>query len=1036
MRIFSLIISLYLAHVAGAGNFETVFYHKNSGFGQSHVYALLQDQYNYLWIGTQEGLYTFDGQSFKKFTQKDGMAENLVISGFKDSREKLYFGHFSGYLTVYENHTFDSLKLSDELLQPIAFLELQEVVYVLTRNSGIFGIGKDSVMHYTSDELGGKIAVSFATMDKEILISHNEGLLKFNPASGQFRKPEFNDQELGNYFITEQRYQAGCWLWSEKAGLLHLKNDLSLETVITAENIPMNPEFIYEDDYGHLWLGCKTSGLLKLARDPVSHNYNIKNILDESLLKSNQVSCFIQDHEGNYWAGNLGNGLIYLRELKVMNYQNPKLGKPNAIIPYHDEQFIIGTENGLYLSSFMPAANAWVSQPTRWIKDGISVTALFQDKDRILIGTAEEGIFELDLDKNVRPIPFNHRLKKGAVRRITEKDGLIYASISGDGFYQIGTQVNHYSTSTGFIHNEIYDLQVDHKNQLWIAMHANGLSVKNHTKFQHLTINNKTDARDINAVLQDQNKNLWIATAGYGLYKYDDDFNLLKHFNKDAINSDYGFFILQKGQHVYVGTQNGIEKININNDSIEHLHASQTSGQVIPVLNGAAISKQGNIMILNPEGFTVIQQHNPKLVQKNRKLLLTDFKIFNQKTALSKKLPAGNSLDVNEYIKLSPSENHINLEFLNVSFANPDQMVYSFQLNDELNQWTEPVNLNQVTYSNLGAGEYSLQIKSQLIASSNPQYLTISFKIPPPFYQQLWFILLACCSFIGLTYTFYHVKNRNIRLQNKKLEQLVEERTVELKDINNKLLTTQEDVQEKNEQLVHLNNNLEDQVKERTFALKQALSEYDTFLYNASHALKGPVARLKGLTSLIKIEHPEISSNNIQLFDYEQERLLKILNKLTAVHTIFNCTPEREEISLLSIIDAYFSRVKTSFAPEYGKNFNDRTFGHNEIIRIVLENLLENAIMFSKHDSSQHRIQIFSGKRESYNLIEIHDNGIGIEPEVIPNIYKMYYRGSEGSTGNGLGLYLVKKGLDKINGHIEVESEVMKYTRFKVWMPV
>ena len=1020
---------------ASASNYETIVYDQKSGLQQSYIYTLLQDEYNYLWIGTQEGLMSYDGISFKKYTKKDGLIDNLIISGFKDSKGKLYFGHFNGSLSTYHNNQFDSIKLSQELLQPIAFLEHKNIIYVLTRNNGIYAIDNQSVIQYGAEELNGKVATNLALLNHEIVISHNQGLHIFNPESQKVKEITLPYKNLGSQLVKGQKFDSGCWLWTEQKGLMAIKKDLEINTIISADKIPFQPEFIYEDDYQNLWLGSKVGGIIKLSKDLITKNYRIKNILNKQEISSNKISCLTQDHEGNYWAGSLGNGLIYLKKLKIKNYLAPENGDFNAIIP-DGSNFVIGTNKGAFFASFDPGSNEWQMKATNWLPKGVAVTALFKNKDEILVGTATRGVYTVNQKGEVRAVTYNHELKKGAVRRIFKRDSIMYVAVSGNGFYKVGATIKQFSTATGFIHNEIYDLHLDHQERLWVAMHANGLSVRANNAFQHLTIKNQIDARDINAITQDKNNNLWIATDGYGLYKYDPEFNLLSHFKEENIGSNFGFFLVTKNKYVYVGTENGINKINISNDSIETTPLDDFTGNLMPILNGCAINNDGDMMILTPNGYLVVNHTLEKQFAVTQKLLLTNFKVFNQETTLSNKLLKGTTINISEFMELKPSENNLNFEFLNISFEAPENTLYSFQLNDEHGEWSQASSYNQITYPSLNAGRYTLKVKSKIASSQQSQFLTISFEVPQPFYRQLWFLALCSFFFLGFTFTFYTVKNRNIRLQNKRLEQLVSERTLELKEINDELLTTQEDVQHKNEQLLSLNNSLEAQVRERTQKLKEALSEYDTFLYQASHSLKGPLARLKGLTSLMKLDTPHVSKVNIDLFDLEYNRLQNILNKLTIVHSIFKSEAVKEEISLLSIIEDHFKRSDTLITPIIDSNFNDRILVNPEIINIILENLLENAIMFQRPQTSKHEIRISSYEKGDFHVIEIYDNGTGIEQNIIPHIFKMYYRGNAGSKGNGLGLYLVKKGLEKINASIEVESEVMKYSIFKLSIPV
>ena len=65
----------------------------------------------------------------------------------------------------------------------------------------------------------------------------------------------------------------------------------------------------------------------------------------------------------------------------------------------------------------------------------------------------------------------------------------------------------------------------------------------------------------------------------------------------------------------------------------------------------------------------------------------------------------------------------------------------------------------------------------------------------------------------------------------------------------------------------------------------------------------------------------------------------------------------------------------------------------------------------------------------------IEDNGKGIEKDHLPNIYKMFYRATDDGPGSGLGLYIVKEAIEKLKGHIHIESEVGKGTTVTMEIP-
>jgi signal transduction histidine kinase len=110
---------------------------------------------------------------------------------------------------------------------------------------------------------------------------------------------------------------------------------------------------------------------------------------------------------------------------------------------------------------------------------------------------------------------------------------------------------------------------------------------------------------------------------------------------------------------------------------------------------------------------------------------------------------------------------------------------------------------------------------------------------------------------------------------------------------------------------------------------------------------------------------------------------------------------------------------------------------YNDLFRvsIILNNLIANAIKFRNpevaHSFVSFRIEVDESKATLY----INDNGTGIAPSSIPQIFDMFYRGSEISTGSGLGLYIVKQALQKTGGQIQVESTLGIGTMFTLTLP-
>src|SRR5690606_6630161 len=100
-----------------------------------------------------------------------------------------------------------------------------------------------------------------------------------------------------------------------------------------------------------------------------------------------------------------------------------------------------------------------------------------------------------------------------------------------------------------------------------------------------------------------------------------------------------------------------------------------------------------------------------------------------------------------------------------------------------------------------------------------------------------------------------------------------------------------------------------------------------------------------------------------------------------------------------------------------------------------LNNLISNAIRYHNSKSEKAFVEIASEIKDNNTEIRIADNGIGIAPEHHDKIFDMFFRVSKKSVGSGLGLYIVKETVEKLNGAITIDSEINKGTTFTISIP-
>ena len=139
------------------------------------------------------------------------------------------------------------------------------------------------------------------------------------------------------------------------------------------------------------------------------------------------------------------------------------------------------------------------------------------------------------------------------------------------------------------------------------------------------------------------------------------------------------------------------------------------------------------------------------------------------------------------------------------------------------------------------------------------------------------------------------------------------------------------------------------------------------------------------------------------------------------------------------LIDETFNQLK--FATNAGQgvekvikiNQDQPFFSDRWRLKVILNNIISNAIRY--RNGRDPVIKVNVDITEQAAAVAIEDNGKGIEKDHLPNIYKMFYRATDDGAGSGLGLYIVKEAIEKLNGHINIESEVGKGTTVTLKIP-
>jgi len=228
--------------------------------------------------------------------------------------------------------------------------------------------------------------------------------------------------------------------------------------------------------------------------------------------------------------------------------------------------------------------------------------------------------------------------------------------------------------------------------------------------------------------------------------------------------------------------------------------------------------------------------------------------------------------------------------------------------------------------------------------------------------------------------------------------------------------------------------------KKHLFELEKVNFELDSFVYHASHDLRSPLRSVLGLIDIYRREEdPRVKEECIEKVESSVKRLDSLVVELLSISRNNRVNDPHVKIDFLSEINNSVSSYLSNFEKglEIITKVNQSIPFYSDLtrIRIVLNNLISNAMKYRNPDQERSLVNVEVEVLEGKAIIKIEDNGEGIAEEKLPHIFDMFYRATEKSEGSGLGLYIVKNVLDKLNATIDIDSAEWEGTKIKVMIP-
>lgn len=1020
------------------------------GLTQSTVTNIFQDTDGYLWLGTQGGVHRYDGHEFRVFKNNPAdscsLTDNNVQDIGEDRNKNIWVITDNGVHKI----THRTGKIKRYHVKETRFMHC----CMRTRNGDFLLAGEKYL--YLYDEQGDSLVykdwLSEAPITSNIkamqededgnlyVVTTQSGLVVLNPQREMIRHYK-NDPADPSSFIkgtvcgTFTDSKNRLWFLSETAGLCYLDKQHDRFVHLNTGNSDLSSNVvraIAEPQPGTLLLGT-FAGLNSVDSETLKVTPYKFNPDESGALSYYSIHSMLTDNTGALWVGTW-KGLNYYSPARKQFYQiipNEFTGLLGMGKEDEDGNIWFATE-GAGLFCYNPATHSQQFYPKKSPYKSNYSSNIFKSLlikgDSILCATNKGEVYLFSRKRKDYRLLYDY--KQGDIYTLfTDSKGRLWIPTNtGDGLIAIdgGKQIFrfkidgkerrlHYITALEEIEPDVF-VMATLTQQLYRYDMKNG-TLK--TVFSpELGLNPNAKPGAITSIRKDSLQNIWISYFGSGIYRFDPDLNLLKHYTEtEGVADGYIYTMIEdKERQLWALSGNDLYRYNPATDNFQQVRNESRQALEFTRMAGTADSR-GTLYFPGNKGILCF---NPSQITPNTympPIFLTSLSINNNPV----------EFEGTKDLELAADETNISIGYTAPDFISPKQNQYAYMLEGVENEWNYVRSRRAAYYNNLAPGTYNLKVK---VANSegqwNPQEASLRITVMPPLYKTWWAYLLYITVISSIIWRFiYHQKVRHELESSIRFKQLEQEKMKELHEERMRLFT------------------------------------------NFSHELRTP------LTLIINpledmLQHSSFSSevkNTLQMMKKNTQRLLLLVNNLMDVQKYDSnkMVLQKDKFNLASFIEELHDSflpiarnrninfvVENSFPADYSVCYDRKE------LEKVMFNLLSNAFKFTQEEGNVAiRLSVLSNKNdvvrvrlrqnlplvEDYYLhIEVVDNGKGIPPEEVEKIFQPFYRSSQDLhhqiAGSGIGLSLARFIVEQHNGFIWAENRTESGTRMHVLLPI
>ena len=774
------------------------------GLSNNKVWAITQDKYGLIWIGSGDGLNRFDGYKVDVYRNergnKNSLPSNHIRCLFTDSRGIVWIGTASG-LAFFDSHTnsFQSFfhGKDENTLPGNAISVIKEDGYGrlwIGTESGLcsFDQKKKRFQRFLHDNHSNSISGNFIrdiefAPDGTMWISTGKGLNRLDLSTMHFTS-FFHDPKdsttLSGNILTKMGMDKEGNLWvcvnetiylecfsTKTYRVRHFTHFTEKQSGIPANNT----RDIFFDRRGRLWIGTDKAGLYLFLPDKnIFHQYKA-DLLDRNKLQTNTIVGMFQDNSGMVWLATAsGVERFNPDESKFILYR-PKsiasLGSVNnsvqAVAEDSSHRLWIGTFNGILVLDGKTGAYTtyeWNQKDPHTLNNNVVQSLGCDSRGNMWVGTMSGLNLFNPVKKNFRRFHTKKDPSRGVNfihSIISDKNGnVLIAGEGGLSLYNFEDDSLH-SLLDGII-RVVFE---DNRGILWIGTGGAGLIKYNRLTGEKESFQNILDdtsslaSNNVNSIVQDHKGTLWLGTIS-GLCRFDESTKKFSTFSEinGLPNVQVGQLLVDDKDRIWMSTNKGISMLNesrttfSNYDPGDGLQGWEFNSRT------AYKTHDGYFCYGGANGFNIF---HPDSLRKNRfipPLILKRVMIFDRP------LDIDSSYADLKALKLSYKQNFFSFEFAALNYDHPEKNQYACQLVGFDKKMVQLGTDRVINYTNVPPGSYTLKVRaSNNDGFWNEEGYELALTVIPPFWATWWFRSLLAIALIASVLLFFRSRENRIR---------------------------------------------------------------------------------------------------------------------------------------------------------------------------------------------------------------------------------------------------------------------------------